>query len=271
MNNNYFYHSHLRNIIAIFGSLFSNMTVVRKDRNGNVKQVIDSVPIEYSPRDKFLTRLEKQEIDDGDLSTRYHEVYPKMAFELLGISYSPDRAKNSNSKRTKKLSSDRGLVIDAPVPYDINLDLYIAAKNASEAHQIVEQILPYFKPQMAIRVRNMPFSDEIYDMAIKLDSVSWEDNYEGDFSDTRKVIFVLSFTIPYHFYGPVGSELERDVLRIKNQNDGDGNNDNLTDDEIDQLLSANKPLIKTVDIRDLKTNIDFYNPDNTEIMFRITE
>ena len=44
------------------------------------------------------------------------------------------------------------------------------------------------------------------DLPIILDSVSFEDNYEGEFEDRRTIIWTLSFTMKLNFYGPVNKQ-----------------------------------------------------------------
>ena len=38
-----------------------------------------------------------------------------------------------------------------------------------------------------------------------LNSISYEDNYQGDFTTTRALIYTLSFTAKFYLYGPVTS------------------------------------------------------------------
>jgi hypothetical protein len=45
----------------------------------------------------------------------------------------------------------------------------------------------------------------IRDVPIVLNSISYEDDYEGDFTSRRSIIYTLSFTAKYYLYGPVTS------------------------------------------------------------------
>ena len=55
----HFYHESLRKVVVAFGTIFNNITIHRTDSNNNVVQSI-KVPLAYSPKEKFLTRLEQQ-------------------------------------------------------------------------------------------------------------------------------------------------------------------------------------------------------------------
>ena len=54
-----FYHNTLRKYIIIFGTLFNDIIIDRKDKNGNTVQRI-KVPLAYAPKEKYLARLDAQ-------------------------------------------------------------------------------------------------------------------------------------------------------------------------------------------------------------------
>jgi len=90
-----------------FGTIFNNITIHRTDSNNNVVQSI-KVPLAYSPKEKFLTRLEQQ----ADLDNRSVAVtLPRMGFEISGISYDSSR-KLQKVGKFRSVRSDRGDVMD---------------------------------------------------------------------------------------------------------------------------------------------------------------
>ena len=88
-----------------------------------------------------------------------------------------------------------------PVPYNVDFEMYVLAKSSDDALQIVEQILPYFQPEYTVTLREIPELDIIRDVPIVLNSISYEDDYEGDFTSRRSIIYTLSFTAKYYLYG----------------------------------------------------------------------
>ena len=76
------------------------------------------------------------------------------------------------------------------------------SKSSDDALQIVEQILPYFQPEYTVTMGEVPELDIIRDVPIVLNSISYEDDYEGDFASRRSVIYTLSFTAKYYLYKP---------------------------------------------------------------------
>ena len=68
-----------------------------------------------------------------------------------------------------------------PVPYNLEVVLYVLAKQSDDALQIVEQILPFFQPDYTITINDMSDMGIKRDVPIVLNSISYEDNYEGEF------------------------------------------------------------------------------------------
>ena len=82
-----FYHESLRKVVVAFGTIFNNIEIHRTNSSGDVVQKI-KVPLSYSPKEKFLVRLDQQ----ADLNNREMAVtLPRMGFEISGISYDPSR------------------------------------------------------------------------------------------------------------------------------------------------------------------------------------
>ena len=111
-------------------------------------------------------------------------------------------------KRFRKVKTSDSSKIDTqymPVPYNINFTLYAMAKNSDDALQIVEQILPYFQPDYTLTINDMADMGIKRDVPIILNDVSYEDNYQGDFTERRAIIYTLTFTAKFYLYGPVTS------------------------------------------------------------------
>ena len=80
------------------------------------------------------------------------------------------------------------------------------SKNQDDGLQIVEQIMPYFNPDFNLSLKAMPQLDINHDLQIVLNSLSYEDSYEGDFRDRRMIIWTLNFTIKMNYFGPVNRQ-----------------------------------------------------------------
>ena len=196
-----FYHETIRKVIVSFGTMFNDIQLVRKDNDGNISQTM-KVPLAYGPREKFLVRLR----EDVDLTKQVAISLPRIGFEIRNLSYDPTRKLNRVQKfKTVKGSAAKQLDTQyMPVPYNLELELYVMAKQSDDALQIVEQILPYFQPYYTITIRDLGGGTK-RDVPVILNSISYEDNYEGDFEQRRALIYTLSFNAKFYLFGPVSS------------------------------------------------------------------
>ena len=197
-----FYHETVRKIIVSFGTMFNEINLVRKDSSGSITQSM-KVPLAYGPKEKFLARLRQ----DADLSKTVAITLPRLGFEIKNLSYDPTRKLNRVQK-FKKVKGAKASQLDTqymPVPYNLELELYIMAKQSDDALQIVEQILPYFQPDYTLTINDMTDMGIKRDVPVVLGGISYEDNYEGDFTARRALIYTLSFTTKFYLYGPVTS------------------------------------------------------------------
>ena len=197
-----FYHETIRNIVIAFGTLFNDIQLVRKDNSGTITQTM-KVPLAYGPREKFLVRLR----EDADLTKQVAITLPRIGFEIKNLAYDSTR-KMSRVQRFKKVKGANTKQLDTqymPVPYNLEFELYILAKQSDDALQIVEQILPYFQPDYALTINDMTDMGISRDVPIVLNSIGYEDSYDGDFTARRALIYTLSFTTKFYLYGPVTS------------------------------------------------------------------
>jgi hypothetical protein len=188
-----FYWGTIRKAIVAFGTMFSNMTIERKDSAGNIVQ-IQKVPLSYSPRQKFLAKIKQQPNVDAT------------NFQVISLDYDPNRKISPIQQNRTINGSTTANSQYAPSPYNINLLLYIYAKNQDDGLQIIEQILPYFNPDYNLTLKAIPELDIKNDLPIILNSIGFEDDYEGDFTTRRAIIWTLSFVVKLNFYGPVSKQ-----------------------------------------------------------------
>ena len=204
LGNRQFYHETVRNIIVGFGTLFNDIHVVRKNNSGVITQSM-KVPLAYGPKQKWLSRLDA----DAGLDSKVAITLPRLGFEIQNMAYDPARKLNRVQKFKKvKSSASSADKLDTqymPVPYNLNIQLYVMAKNSDDALQMVEQILPYFQPDYTLTIKDMPEMGVARDIPIVLNSINYEDNYQGDYAERRAIMYTLDFTTKFYLYGPVTS------------------------------------------------------------------
>jgi len=197
-----FYNSTIRKVVIAFGTMFNDIHLVRKDNNGTIIQTM-KVPLAYGPRQKFLVRLR----EDADLTKQVAVTLPRLGFEITGLSYDPARKLNRVQK-FRKVKGDNNKQLDTqymPVPYNVDFELYVLSKHSDDALQIVEQILPYFQPDYTVTINDNIEMGTKRDVPVILNSVTYEDDYEGDFTSRRSIIYRFSFTTKLYLYGPITS------------------------------------------------------------------
>lgn len=208
-----FYHSLLKKYVIIFGTLFNNIRIERVETDGTIAQRF-KVPIAYGPREKFLARVE----DNPDASMPSAIRLPRMSFEMVGINYASSR-KLQTTRSISTINDINGNSVYrkayTPVPYDIDFELNIIAKNTEDATRIVEQILPYFTPEWTISARLLEGFDQLTDIPLVLQSVNINDNYDNDFLIRRTLVYTLRFTLKGYLYGPVS---QSKIIKISEVN-----------------------------------------------------
>lgn len=205
----YFYHEILRKTIIGFGTLFNNIEVRSKDNSGDTFSIV-KVPLAYGPVQKFLARLEQQ----PDLNNPFQITLPRMSFEFVGLSYDTSRKLNQTQTFLAKSSSDSEIKkVYMPVPYNMDFELNIMTKVNDDMLQIVEQILPYFQPAFTITVNLLDTLGENKDIPIVLNSISMNDDYEGNFQTRRSLIYTLRFTAKTFLFGPASTGVGKDIIK----------------------------------------------------------
>jgi hypothetical protein len=194
-----------------FGNMFNNIHIDRFNSDGLVTQTL-RVPLAYSPKQKFLARIAAQ---PQSFEQSFETYLPRLGFEMISLAYDPAR-RVSLVQQNRALNGSSTTTLNsqyAPTPYNIAMTLYVYTKNQDDGLQIIEQILPYFNPDYNLTLNAIPAMGIKNDLPIILDNISYEDEYEGDFSQRRAIIWTLNFTMKLNFYGPVNN---KGIIRTTN-------------------------------------------------------
>jgi len=201
MFGDHFYHSTMRKSVAVFGTLFNNIQVVRKKADGSTINQI-RVPLAYGPKDKYLARI------DSSATSSMGIKLPRMAFDITGITLDTTQkmAKRNIISETHGSDITKKKTIKHYTSYDIGMSLYILAKNQDDGLQIVEQILPYFQPEYNVTITPVAGFNYKQDVSVILGGISIDDQYEGDFTERRVLTYQLDFTMKMKFFGPTSDQ-----------------------------------------------------------------
>ena len=212
MLGNYFYHQIIRKTVIAFGTLFNDIYVRHDDNAGNVISEM-KVPVAYGPRQKFLARVTQQ----AELNKATQITLPRMSFEINNISYDATR-KAGITQTFKAADNDDGgkmKKVFMPVPYNLGFELNILVKQQDDGLQILEQILPFFQPGFTLSIDLVKSIGEKRDIPMILNSISQQDDYEGDFSTRRALIYTLSFTAKTFMFGHIAKTPEGLIRKVQ--------------------------------------------------------
>src|SRR5210317_57738 len=182
----YFYHEIIRKTIVGFGTLFNNVYIRHLNKDNSVADET-KVGLSYGPSQKFLAKIQH------------------------------DPTRKTGITQTFKTCDDGGNVkkVYMPVPYNITFELNIFSKLNDDALQIVEQILPFFQPSFNLTIDLVDSIGEKRDVPIVLDSIDFQDDYEGDFSTRRALIYTLRFTAKTYLFGPIADSTDGLIRKVQ--------------------------------------------------------
>lgn len=194
-----FYNSQqMRRYIIAFGQFFNKLEVRRDDASGKEIQRL-TVPLDFAAKEKWYTRL----VEDPTFSRGIEYVLPRMAYEMPSVHYDGSRHLNTRASLifgSRDLSSLTRMWVG--VPYNLGFTLYILTKTQQDGLQLIEQILPYFSPDLVFTMSPVPEFGIEDTVPLTLMSVAQSDDYEGSLEKRRNIIWTLGFTMKIFFYGP---------------------------------------------------------------------
>jgi hypothetical protein len=209
LGHTYFYRNLIRTYVVAFGSIFKDIEI--KDWDAENSQWTDNVivPISYGSKEKHLARVEARETTNEGVAI----TLPRIAFVITGITPDTTRVLNRKNRIIKpnpNSTTNRVDYMSDGVPYDISFELSVMTKKTEDGTKIVEQILPFFQPHMAVTLKlkyhNENVDDGEYillDAPIILNDISFSEEYDGDFETRRVIMWTMNFTVKGKLYGSV--------------------------------------------------------------------
>lgn len=193
------YHGTIEKSIIAFGTLFGNIWITRAHPiEGEDKRF--KVPLTLGNKEKVLALVQ----EDPDRDKRIAQTLPRIAFEMVSFMYDPQRKIGKTQYLpTGTETADSRQRLFAPVPYTMQMEMEIITKYYEDGLQIVEQILPWFQPEMNITIFDTPGMAEGRDVPIVLMSAAPTDDYEGGVDTKRLITWNLSFEMKINLYRPL--------------------------------------------------------------------
>ena len=189
----HFYHATTRMYMTAFAALFDGVFCTTEGGD------LTPVPLMYANKQKFLEIIDA---DEDKLVTNFETTLPRLAYEMTGMNYAPERMNNPLHilSRPGALGSSYNRM-----PYDFTFSLYAATKQFDDMLEITVQIIPMFTPDFTIAVKER-VGDMIFDtnLTTVLNSVSFNVDNVGSFEDLRRIESSMNFTLKGYLYPRVG-------------------------------------------------------------------
>lgn len=200
-----FYYSTIKNMIVAFGTIFDDVHYLN-DTGENVH-----VPISYAPKSKFV------EFYNSEPSFDTYDVkftLPRMAFEMTGLNFAPERFSNPLGRMNPATGTN---FMFTRIPYDFSFNLYLATKNFEDSLKIIEQIVPYFTPELMVTLNDKADFGFKTDIPVLLNSSAFTIDYEGSFETKRVIDWVLGFTMKGYMYSDVktGAAIKETIVNLQ--------------------------------------------------------
>ena len=210
MINYYHYEAQLRSYMLQFCSIFYGLRV-RTGKGECDEQQFITVPIVMGHKDRVVAAIMA-----GNTQNRTFSL-PTMAVHLQNIALAPERRRTPvmlDQRVTMPVGgvfpNDLTTVKRAmPVPYNITTELTIYASNTDQLHQILEQILVLFNPDVQIQKSDAPF-DWTKLTKVELTDIANEENYPSG-TERRVIQWTLTFEMPIYLSIPMG--VKDDLVR----------------------------------------------------------
>jgi len=210
MRPSFFYYQTVKNVIAAFGTIFSDVIYV----NDYGQEVL--VPLHYAPREKFVEFIQVKPDYDNALDT--DTTLPRFGFELISVDFDSTRMLNPMSRMTHRTDSESRYMFNR-VPYNFAFNLYLAARKFEDSLKIVEQIVPFFTPDLNITIRDKEDFDISTDIPVVLNNTSFVIDYQGSFETRRTIQWDFSFTAKGYLYSNVREQtrIKETIIKMTNQ------------------------------------------------------
>ena len=213
MLKNDFYFRTIRRYVSVVGTLFSEIDRKTYDADGNLVKII-RVPLIYMPKDKMMARL----LTDPNIQKPSALDLPRMSFDMGSPVYAPDRKLNTVNKFVVKNPDDPNSMkqMFMSVPYDFPFTLHIYAKLNEDITKIVEQILPFFKPDWTPTVYLLDeMENKSFDIPIVHRGTSQDIRYEGSFKENQVLIWSMDFVLNGFLFAPIKN---KPIIKFVNTN-----------------------------------------------------
>lgn len=216
MISHFYYEAQLRQYLLQFVSIFHGLQVQtgygENEEDPSCRTpIMITVPTVMGNKDRVVAA-----IMSGNTQNRVFSL-PTMSAYMTGLTPADNRRRTPGMLDQRTTLKVGGIFPDdltvvkraMPVPFDMTLELSIYASNTMQLHQILEQILPLFNPDLQIQKSDGPF-DWTKMTNVTLTDIGNDENYPSG-TERRLISWTLQFMMPIYLGVPMG--VKDDLVR----------------------------------------------------------
>lgn len=196
----HFYFNSIRNACVVFGALFSDI-ILRIPATTDAPEKFQKVPIVFANKQQYIYFLEDK--IKGN-TVNFYRALPRMSYELKTIN--PDTTRKANAMSYNTLNQTTGTAKKqmAPLAVTLGFTLAIYVKNMEDSLQIIEQILPFFAPELSVKANELQELGIVNDIKVVFNSVNMvQDNAQDGFGSNRFIVWEMDFDLHCNVFPPV--------------------------------------------------------------------
>lgn len=178
--------------------LFNDIQVRKKIDENTDKYV--TVPISFGSKDSasVFSDTELQQLLSGNFN-----ILPRMSLSLISMERDDQRATSRFQIPIKDINGKTITFQHNCVPYSFDFVLSIATRSLTDLTSILEQVLPFFNPNINLRVRELEWLTEPTTIQVEMISVDYELPDENDGADIRVCSANLTMRLHGNIYPPL--------------------------------------------------------------------
>lgn len=198
----YYYDAQLKRYLLQFMSVFADMQVsVGRDEKNEPRLI--KVPVYGASKDRVVASIKSDNTQNKPIRL------PAMSAWIMNIDQAPDLRKGSAGVRRQTFMPTGGIFPDdisvaeqrMPAPYKVQFELAVWASNTDQLHQILEQIMMIFNPQLQIQTSDEPFDWQKITQ-VELTDINNDENMDAG-GDRRISRQTLTFEVPIWIGVPI--------------------------------------------------------------------
>jgi hypothetical protein len=192
----------IRNYTLAILDAFNNVKHWVKNEDNTYKESV--IPITFGNYEKAIAL---EDIDKETYLSGNFNFILRMVLTFEGMTKVPERTTNKFQKISKRIKNEDGYEELQfgynSVPYDFQYNLVIQARGLNQAFQIVEQIMPRFRPTYPISIQEYPIFDNMTLTQLQSDDPQFEIIEEFDETDVNIVNVTIPLNLRSNLYMPL--------------------------------------------------------------------